>query len=133
MHGPCFHGAEECRKLLVERLGPEQEGRVSTLRDVVRSAGPLLELELEKKIVVEEGIVGAVEDRERCAPLPQEPHLPWPVNDLQLSERVSTCATVRSTNRAMEVEGVRRLRPVVEVAKARFSVGDRKVLLARTK
>src|ERR1700733_4803059 len=106
MHGPCFHGAEECRKPLVERLGPEHEGRVSTVRDVVRSAGPLLELELKKKIVVEEGIVGAVEDRERCAPLPQEPHLPWPVNDLQLSERVGACAPVRSANRLMEVDGV---------------------------
>jgi hypothetical protein len=68
MHGPRFHGAEESRKFLIERLRLYQEGRVSTIWDIVRNAGPLLELELVKKSVVEEGIVRAVEDRERGPP-----------------------------------------------------------------
>jgi hypothetical protein len=68
MHGPRFHGAEESRKFLIERLRLYQEGRVSTIWDIVRNAGPLLELELVKKSVVEERIVRAVEDRERGPP-----------------------------------------------------------------
>ena len=60
--------------------------------------------------MVEEGIVGAVEDCEGRAPLPQEAHLPWPVDDLQLAERVGACAPVRSAYGAMEVDRVGRLR-----------------------